>query len=164
MASGQTLLVLNAISGVPPASGFAALDSRNGHAVLAFDDTGDESVDFESLLPRNYAGAGLTVAIVWLAATATTGNVRWDVSFERHQDETTDLDTDSFAAAQSVTSGAPSVNGSPQYAEISFTDGAQIDGLVAGESFRVRVLRDADNVADTMVGDAQLMRLEIRET
>ena len=50
-----------------------------------------------------------------------------------------------------------------QYTEIAFSN-AQIDGLLAGEAFRLRVSRDATNGADTMAGDAELFGIELRET
>lgn len=164
MASGQTLLVFNAQAGSPPSANAPQLDTRNNHLIWDFDAAANELLDFESLLPRNYNGNGLTVALVWSATTATTGVARWLVSFERHEGEVTDIDTDSFATAQSVNATAPTTNGARSYDEVAFTDGAQIDGLVAGESFRIRVERDATNAADTMVGDAELARVEIRET
>lgn len=164
MASGQTLLVFTAQSGVPPASSFAQLDTRNNHLVWDFDAATAETIDFEALLPRNYGGNGLTVALVWSAATATSGDTRWLVSFERHQADATDIDSDNFATAQAVNATAPTTNGARSYDTIAFTDGAQIDSLAVGESFRLRVQRDATNAADTMVGDAELARIEIKET
>lgn len=164
MASGQTLLVFSAQSGVPHLTTPPQLDTRNGHVVWDFDAAINEILDFESVLPRNYNGAGLTVALIWSATTATTGAARWLVSFERHQADVTDIDADSFAAAQAVNATTAAINGARSYDEVPFTDGAQIDGLAAGESFRMRVVRDATNVADTMVGDAELARIEIRET
>jgi hypothetical protein len=164
MASGQTLLVFNAQAGVPPAANAPQIDTRNNHLVWDFDAAVNELLDFESLLPRNYNGNGLTVALVWSGTTATTGVTRWLVSFERHQADVTDIDTDGFATAKAVNATAPATNGARSYDEIAFTDGAEIDGLAVGESFRLRVERDATNVADTMVGDAELARIEIRET
>ncbi len=101
---------------------------------------------------------------MWSATTATTGATRWLVSFERHQEDVTDIDTDSFATAQAVNATAPATNGARAYDAVAFTDGAQIDSLAVGESFRLRIERDATNAADTMVGDAELARVEIRET
>lgn len=164
MASGQTLLVFNAQAGAPPAAAAPQLDTRNNHLVWDFDAAANERLNFESLLPRNYNGNGLTVALVWSATTATTGITRWLVSFERHEADVTDIDTDSFAAAQAVNATAPTINGARSYDEVAFTHGAQIDSLAVGESFRLRIERDATNVADTMVGDAELARVEIRET
>lgn len=164
MASGQTLLVFNAQAGVPPATAFATLDTRNNHTIWDFDAATNESLDFESVLPKNYNGGGLTVTLIWSAATATTGVARWLASFERHQEDVTDIDTDSFATAQAVNATAPATNGARAYDSIAFTDGAQIDNLVAGESFRLRIARDATNAADTMLGDAELARVVVQET
>lgn len=164
MASGQTLLTFVPTCAEPRATAFPTLDVRNNHAVLDFDAATNELSYFGAILPRNYNGGGITLQLIWMATTATTGNVVWQGAFERHQDETTDLDADNFAADQSATAAVPTTNGTPQYTEIAFTDGAQIDNLVAGESFRLRITRDAANASDTMVGDAELLRVEMRET
>lgn len=39
-----------------------------------------------------------------------------------------------------------------------------MDSLAAGEAFRLKVTRDADNASDTMAGDAELIGVEIKET
>jgi hypothetical protein len=164
MASGDTLIVFTPLHGEPSASNYATFDKRNNHLVLDFDPGTDETIYFGGILPRNYGGGGITVTLIWLATSATSGDVVWAVAFERHQDETTDLDSDDFAADQTVTATAPGTNGTPQYSAIAFTNGAQIDSLAVGESFRLRVVRDADNGSDTMTGDAELLRVELRET
>ena len=74
MATGDTLAVFTPKSNVPPTSNGATLDQRNNHLVLDFDDTTDESAVFESFLPEHYDGGGLTVTLVWMATSATTGN------------------------------------------------------------------------------------------
>jgi hypothetical protein len=158
------MAVFPAAANVPPASGFATFDTRNRHVVADFDAAVAESAVFPGFLSRNYTGKGITATIVWLATSATSGNVRWTAAFERHQDETTDLDADDFATAKGATGAAPSTSGAPQYTEIAFANGAEIDGLLAGESFRLKVTRDAANAADTMAGDAELLRVELRET
>lgn len=164
MASGQTLLVFNAQSGVPHPTTGPQLDTRNNHLVWDFDAAANEILDFETVLPRNYNGGGLTVTIVWSATTATANVTRWLASFERHQEDVTDIDADSFATAKAVNATAPGTNGARAYDTIAFTDGAEIDSLAAGESFRFRLERDATDVGDTMLGDAELARIEIRET
>lgn len=165
MASGDTLVVFTARDNQPPAATFATFDTRNGHLVLDFDATTDENSIYEGLLPRNYLGGGVTLLLVWVATSATSGTCRWQASIERLEKEVTDIDADSFALAQSNGGTAPTTNGTPQYTEITFTN-AQIDGLLAGEAFRLFVKRDADGTSgtDDMTGDAELMRLEIRET
>lgn len=164
MPSGDTLVVLTPQSNQPPSSNFAIPDTRNDHLVLDFDAATDESAIFPIVIPNHYAATtGITVTVVWLASTATSGNVIWDGSWERHEDDITDLDADSFAAVQSVTATAASASGEPQYSDIVFTN-AQIDGLLVNESGRFKLTRDADNASDTMAGDAEILRVIVRET
>ena len=166
MASGDTLLVLTPAANVPPSSNYMTFDTRNGHAVLDADDTTDESAIFPGVLPAAYSGGGLTVTIVWMATSATSGAVIWEASIERHEDDAVDLDADSFAAANFASGTAASASGEPQYTDVTFADGADMDSLAAGESFRLKISRDADgtNGTDDMSGDAELMRVIIKET
>ena len=164
MASGDLLLVFTAPHNDPPTSAQATFDLRNGHPVLDFDDTTLENAIFAGVLPRNYAGGGLTVTIIWLAPSAVAGTVRWPGEWERHQDDVDDLDADSFAAAQGVSAVTASLAGETSYDVILFTAGAQMDSLAVGESFRFRVARTPAHADDNLVGDAELLRVEVRET
>lgn len=164
MAAGDTLLVFGALQNEAPSSDYAVPYSRNARFVLAFDDAADQAAVFTGILPRHYAGGGLTVSLVFAMDTATTGDVVWTAAIERIG-TSQDLDADGFAAAQS--SGAVAVAGTagvPVVATIAFTDGAQMDSLAVGEAFRIRVVRDADNGDDDASGDAHLVVLELRET
>ena len=169
MSKGNLLCAFYPQDNHPPSSAMATLTTRNGHAVLAFDDTVDfEDAHFHGIMPWNYDSAnGLTVWLIWMAASATTLNVRWQVSIERHRDETDDLDSDSFdgtgLSALSVTATTAGTSGAVQYTKIALADGDD-DDVEAGESFRLKVRRDGDVVADNMVGDAQLLAVELRET
>jgi hypothetical protein len=164
MASGNTLVIFTPLGNEPPAATYATLDTRNAHPTLDFDDMTDETAQWTATLPRNYSGGGLTLTLIWAASSATTGNIIWDAQFERLEDEGTNTAADSFAAVQSVTAAAPGTNGALQYSTIAFTAGSQMDSVVAGEAFRLRVTRDANNGSDTMVGDAELFAVEMRET
>jgi hypothetical protein len=48
---------------------------------------------------------------------------------------------------------------------ITFTAGAQMGSLVAGEAFRLKIRRDADGTSgtDDITTDAHLMRVILRE-
>lgn len=164
-ASGDTLAVFQASAGTPPSTSFAPLSRRNSHLVANYDAAADENLDFDGVLPANYDGGGITITLVWMAATATSGNVIWNAQVERHSDDDVDLDSDSFAAANASSAvAAPTATGEVSYDTITFTDGADMDSLAAGESYRLRITRDANNGSDTMAGDAQLMRVEVGET
>lgn len=164
MASGDSLCVFVPAMSEPPASNYATFDTRNGVLVLDFNDTTDESVEFPGFMPRHYDGGGLTVTVGWMATTATTGNCIWDVAFKSVSDDADDLDTKAFAAVNSVTATTASATGEVDYATITFTDGADMDSVAAGEYFRLSLNRDANNASDTMTGDAELVFVEIRET
>lgn len=163
MSSGDTLLIFTPHANMPPASNYATFDTRNSHLVLDFDASTAESAIFGAELPRHYAGGGITATYVWAGSTATSGNVVWQGAFERG-DTATDIDADSFATANSATGAASGTSGAPTYTSIAFTSGAQMDSLAAGESFRFKVTRDAANGSDTMTGDAELIRVELKET
>lgn len=147
----------------PPTTAFATLDTRNVHPVLDFDATTDEEAVFTAFLPAAYAGGGLTVETFW-STVATSGNFVVDAAIERNALASLDIDTDSFAAVQSATVTANGTVGFIVKGTITFTSGAQMDSLVAGEMFRLKIRRDANNAADTMTGDAQLLLVVIKET
>lgn len=165
MASGDLLYTLTPQANEPPSSNFATLDLRNYHLVLDFDDTTDEAVVFKFYLPSYYSGGGLTVEIFASFTSATSGNVVWEAAIERVTDSNQDIDSDGFASAQS--SGAVAVPGTSGHVKkftITFTNGAQMDSLAAGEWGRIKINRDANNASDTASGDAELWSVTIKET
>ena len=143
----------------PPATAFATLDTRNSIAVLDFDAATDEAAIFSGVIP-DYANlaSGLKIRLAWMATAATSGNVRWGVQLMRCN---TDLDADSFDTATLVTSAANGTSGIVTVAEITTT---ALDGLAVGETFRIRIYRDADDATnDTMSGDAELIAVEVQQ-
>ena len=167
MASGDTLCYFNALSGEAPATNYATLDVRNVTPVLDYDDTTDESTEFGGFMPRHYAATtGITITIGWMATTATTGTISLDVAFKSLSDDADDLDTKSFAAANNINPTTASASGEIDYATITFTDGADMDSVAAGEYFKMKVTRDADGTTstDNMTGDMELVFVEIKET
>ncbi len=162
MPAQSTLLVFTPFANEPPSSNYASMNLRNLHPVLDFDDSTNESAIFTGILPKQYSGGGVTVYIHYCMKSAVADVIQWDVSFERIGEEVLDIDSDSFATAQSGNDTVPGTSGHVGVIAVSFTDGAQMDALVAGESFRIKVTRNA--ATDTAVGDAQLVAVEIRET
>ncbi len=163
MASGDTLCIFTASANIPPASNYASVDLRNNHLVLDFDDTTNESAVFEGVMPRNYGGGGVTVYLHYAMTTAVSGDIDWDVAFERIGDQQLDIDSDSFAAVNSVdNTTVPATSGNVDIVSIAFTDGVDMDSVAVGEAFRLKITRDA--ASDTASGDAELLRVEIKET
>jgi hypothetical protein len=160
-ASGgsKTYAVFTAEHNQPPSTAFATLDTRGtGIAVLDFDAATDESAVFVGVIPEGASlGSGLKVFLHWMASTATSGNCRWGVQFEKSG---TDLDTDSFDTATEAHSAANGTSGIETVTEITAT---AIDSLAAGDRFRLKVFRNADDATnDTMTGDAELVAVEVR--
>lgn len=163
MASGDTLLMFFPSHNEPPASNYATLDTRNQHPVLDFDAATNEDAVFTGIMPRSYNSGGVTVYIHYAMSSATTNTVDWDVAFERIGDQQQDLDSDGFAAANSVdNTTVPGTSGLVDIVSVAFTDGVDMDSIAVGESFRIKVTRDAVN--DDAVGDAELVAIEIKET
>lgn len=154
----KTIATFTATNNQPPVSAYATIDTRNSIPVLEFDATTDESAVFCGVIPHNAVlTSGLLVRLMWMADTATSGNVRWGVQWEG---DGTDLDSDSFDTATLATSTANATNGIESVAEITCTS---INGLTAGDRYRLKIYRDADDgVNDTMNGDAQLVFTEVR--
>jgi hypothetical protein len=113
-------------------------------------------------MPAWYSGGNVICDIYWVARTAITGNVVWAVAFEQILPGTTNVGSDSFAADVLVTSSAPGVNGVVQLVSIVFNS-AQINGILANNNFRLHLQRNATDGGDTMVGDAELIFLSLRQ-
>jgi len=167
MASGDSLLLFTPLHFEPPATNPARLViEANDHPALAFSaSTPNLDAVFSSVMPQHYADGGVTVYLYYAMASAATGNIDWDVAFERMLDGTFDFDTAAgFASAQSVddTNVPTGSAGVLDVVSIAFTNGSQMDSVVAGDAFRLKVTRDG--ISDTATGDAHLVRVEIRET
>jgi len=165
MAADDTLYTFDPACNRPPASAHATLDTRNDRIVLDFDDSTNESAIFAGILPANYAGGGLTLDLHIAMTSATSGNVLMEAAIERINAAGQDLDSDGFAAAQASSATAvPGTTGLIAIVTITFTDGAQMDSLAAGEAFRIKVTRDATDASDTAAGDLELLAGELSET
>ena len=163
MASGDTLLIFRPQDNEPTSANFATLDTRNLHPVLDFDASTNESAVFSAVMPRSYAGGGLTVYIHYAMTSATTGDIDWDVDLERIGDQQLDIDADSFVGVNSTdNTTVPATSGNVDIITVTFTDGADMDSIAVGEGFRMKVIRDA--AADTATGDAEVRFVEIKET
>lgn len=145
---------------------FATFDTRNHHPVYDFDDGANEIMMFQGYMPQNYDGGGLTVTVSVMCQSATTGDMSWQGFFKSVTPGADDLDDKNFAAPQvNAAVDAPTTLGWTVDFELTFTDGAQMDSVAAGEWFYFLLMRDAqDSTADDMAGDANFIGAEIKET
>jgi hypothetical protein len=164
MASGDTLHRGGASASEPLGAGNVAIPRvRNGHLLLKFPDGATYARTFPGILSRRYGGSGITVRLLWAALTATTGNVKWGAAFERLQVGTDVLTTDSFAAEKTAVATTNGTAGVATSTTIAFTN-SEIDGLLVGEPFRLRIQRLGSDGSDTMTDEAQLLGIELYET
>ncbi len=171
MASGDTLYIFTPLGNNPPAASFATLDTRNSRLCLDFDDSADEVAIFSGVMPQSYSDTTGVDLIFTMGSTTdqTTNTVAWECLFERIINDSTDLDADSFvatAAGNRFVQTAPGGSSQPAIDTISITKGANMDSVIAGDPFRLKIRRDADSTSQTddMTGDAELYRVEMRET
>lgn len=133
--------------------------------VLAYDASTDECAYFGGVLPASYGGGGLTVDITWTAVSATSGAVGWRTAFERWDSGTDIRGANSFGTEKQVSTTVNGTLGRPTVSTNAHASGAEIDSLAAGDAFQIYVCRDADgsSVTDSMAGDAQLVRVDVKE-
>lgn len=171
MASGNTLLVLTPLDNVPPATLYAPLDIMVGTStpaesipILKFDDTTVWYADFYGVMPSTYAGGGVTLAFYWSAAAATNNGV-WAAAFRRVADDDEDLDTTAHTYDYNTTADLTpaSAVGEVAYDTLTFTDGADMDSVTAGDYFILRVKRPAPS-GTKITGNQHLHALVIKET
>lgn len=168
MASGQ--IVGFVLGEMPTGTLSATLDIRAGGSapaenvlVWAFDAATAEYLDLKVTLD-GYDGGGLTVTLAWMAETATSGNVVWELAIRAIPDNTEDIDVAHTYDYNAVTAAAPTAAGETAYDAITFTNGADMDNWADGQVAVVRIRRNAASGSDTMTGDAQLWGIVIRET
>lgn len=165
MASGDTLLIFTPLMNEPPASAFATMDTRNSHPVLDFDGATDEEAVFTGIMPAHYSAAtGVTVKVHVAFTSATSGTANIEAMWELVTG--LDIDADSFAAMQDVGVTPNATSGIETVGSIVFTAGAQMDSVVAGSLFRLKIRRDADgtNGTDDQATDMELLGIEVVET
>jgi len=144
-------------------SNTAAAGFRNRHPVRLFDDTTQEYIHFYGVMPRRALRDRLGVKLTWTSA-ATSGDVRWGCVFERHEDDATDLDSNSWGDYTYRSADAPSSAGISRQAYIRLggrRNLEEIDSLEPGESFRLSITRTP--ASDSMADDAELKNVELVE-
>lgn len=175
MASGDTLLTLDPQNNCGPSTDFATQDTIAGGStppedisVLDFDASASEYADFKFDMPLHYAGGGLTVTIKYSMTSdhdeGTPHKVRWEAAFRRIQDDAEAISGAHTYQYNGVSDIVPSALTEISHAVITFTDGADMDSLVAGEMAILRIYRDHDHADDNATGDAELQLITIKET
>lgn len=152
----KTYSVFTALDNHPPSTNYASFDTRNGVGVLDFDGLTNEGSVFVGIMPEAASYGSVQARLRWMGASATTGDVVWGIRWENMN---TDLDVSSFGGIVEATTTTSLTSGTPATTILSCTD---VDGVTAGDLYRIYLYRGATATTDTMVGDAQLIAVEIR--
>ncbi len=129
---------------------------------LAFDDTTNETVYLQTVLPPAYTGTGtLKARLLFYSASANSGDAGWQVAVEAVTPaDTLDLETvSSFDTANGGTQALSGTAGDLTAITITLTNK---DSCAAGDSFRIGIQRTAAGT-DTVSGDLFLHSLELFE-
>jgi len=160
MASGDSLMTFTPLDNRPPAANFASLDTRGEFVVLDFDDTADEAGQFYAILPSHYSGGNLIAAVTWTTSSAITGNGLLRVEAIRLASGA-NLDVPPVASdSENIALAAPATHGNLVVFE---TAPLTVGGLASGEILLFVLTRLATDASDTLVGDVELLTVEIRE-
>ncbi len=151
----KTYAVFTPMNSMPPASNYAALDTTNSFAVLRFNDIVDRNIFWIGIIPEAASfGSGLKVRIHWFTPILTVGDVVWSADIMN----LTNLLTNSYDTAATVTTTTSGTAGNRNVSEITLT---AVDGLVAKDSFSLRVTRLASSGGDNLVADAYVFAVEL---
>lgn len=150
---------------VLPTSNYADRGIVQNRAFLAFDASIVESAISKAIqMPAAYTGSGVLKAdILYAAATATSGKFDFEVAVEAVTPGDA-VDTDSADSFDTVNAGNQTVPGTAGYLGVLTITLANKDSLVAGDMFRFRLERDADDATDdNAAGDARVYSVTIYE-
>lgn len=142
-----------------PSTNFPQLLKVNSRFVLGFDASTSETCYWTGIAPQGLTGA-LSATITWMAASATSGDVDWDVAIEAvTSGDSLDLDaTTSFGSVNSADNNSvPGTAGYMLQTSVTLTNN---DSIAAGDYFRISLTRD---IADTATGDIYVLAVEIRD-
>lgn len=143
------------------ASTFPAFSKVNGTNFpvtgLAYDAAADEAA-FWKLGAILYGSGNLTLDLEWYADTASSGVVRWGAAIAAITPDTDsqDIETKAFATENTVDDTHLGTTGQRLHrASITISN---LDSLAAGDVVWLRIRRVGSNGADTMTGDAILVK------
>ena len=131
--------------GTPPSNGLATVTRFRG-----FDAASDEAIAFNIVLPSNYSSGG-TVVFRFSSAAATSGDCVWKYAYALERPGTTDWDGIVYGTVSTSTQTTSATAGVAKSVSLDLG----VSSAAAGDILCVFLGRDADNVADTLAGDAE---------
>ena len=159
---GGTLLMFSAVHHQPPSADYAEVDIRNNHTVLAFDPNIIQTAYFSGVMPRFYAGQSIKIIVIWASESETNvaNTVTWEAAFDRFAAGGQSIDSVTEGIGKTVVGVPNATPGVLSYSTITFGPN-EIDGVQAGEAFRLRLSRLTNHVSDISSSDAQVLRVHM---
>ncbi|MBF0244064.1 MAG: hypothetical protein HQL31_02165 [Planctomycetes bacterium] len=151
-------IILTAAGAIPPGNSNGceqALEDGSFHSyyTLSFDDSTDEYAYWHWIQPDSYDGGNINATLYWYAG-AGAGDAVWTLDTKGIADgEAIDA---ALGTVQSVTETTGAANIMNVTAFTAFSP-----GWVAGDYIIFKLARDADAVADDMVGDGKVIKIKI---
>ena len=132
---------------------------------VPFDDSTAESCIFNAIMPEGYeSGQTLKADIYFYMASATSGNVDFEISLEAiTSGDSVDLDAgSSFDDANSNNGAVPATQGYLGKITVTLTNK---DSVAVGDMIRLKLSRDADDgTNDTAVGDCNVTNVRLYQS
>lgn len=165
MASGDLLAAWIAGANDYPASGRAQLSRDVDYGYfLVYPDDADAGAIFQGILGPSYAGGGLTVEFVYLMSEANTSDAAVLGAAIQSLADGADVSGTVSWAENTATVTVPDDAEEIDVKSVTFTDGADMASIAAGDPFRIRIRRLGANVADTAAGELRLLAVRVKET
>jgi hypothetical protein len=144
-----------------PTTKFALIDGGDNNWRLLFDADANEFATWEFIVDDDYGGGTLYADIYFTMVSATTNEVVWDVNIMAvTPGDAQDVGTDSYDTINTVTETVPGTAGYLDKSTVTLTNK---DSLAAGDYVRIRLKRGAGKAADDATGDAEFLRMVVRE-
>jgi len=157
--AAEIQMTFKAMTAKLPASNPAVIDGGENNFKLLFNADADESCSWGGILDDDYSGT-LYCDIYWSMASATADEVVWDVLlWAVTPSDAAEINTESYDTANSSTATVPGTAGYMIKTTITLSND---DSIAAGDMFRIKINRDADNVADDALADAEIYFIVVR--
>lgn len=145
-------------------SAYAGFYEAAARLHLAFDASTNESAQsVHFAMPAAYTGSGtLKADIFFIMASATSGNVVWNVSVNAVSSGDSE-DLTAVSGYDTANTSTVAVPGTAGYLTRTTIDLTNKDGVVAGDYVRLLLTRNASSGSDTASGDAYVGLVVLRE-
>jgi hypothetical protein len=139
-----------------------ATDPQKFWTEALFDDTTNEHIYFEFVMPDNYSSAPV-VDVYYKMASATADDVMFGAAISAITDaDAADADADKFDTTND--SSATTVPGTAGYIDVCSITMTNADSVAANDWVVMEVHRHADDAGDDATGDAEVVLVVLKFT